>query len=414
MMSKPNYIDIKEDIPNEIEHIPRWAIKSHLDKEKNGTVIDPFCGSGTTLVEGMLEGHNVVGIDIDPLSALISKVKTTSVDIFKLNEISRWLVKSIKRRKKGAFKPECETIEHWFDKQTTDKLSLIRTLINEIPERFGRSNKIKDIQDLLLVCFSSIIRRVSKADNESQKTYVSHTKVKEPEEPIDLFISKIDFFKERIKEFSETVNPKLRNRILCSSNTDSLDVKLKGQKIDLVITSPPYIKAIDYIYNQMVELFWVGDIFGLQTQTKQNKKKRHYIGTKHIHKIEFAKYNPLNYSLGIKKLDYKIKEVFTKDKKNGHKHAYVTFKYFMEMEKHFKEVSKFLDKGLHYIIIVGNSTVSNVLFNTADFLVEISERNGFKLENRWGYKIKNRYMRFDRKGRGGIIEIDWVLDLIRK
>jgi len=320
-------------------------------------------------------------------------------------------VKGIKKKKRGEFKPECETIEHWFPKETINKLSIIRTLINQIPERFGDNKSIKDIQHLLIICFSSIIRRVSYADNESQKTYVSHTHIKAPEEPLSLFLSQLDLFKERITKFSENIKPKLRNRIICSSSTDSLKVKLKGQNIDLAITSPPYIKAIDYIYNQMVELFWIGDLFGIQTQPKQNEKKKEYIGTKHFYKKEFVEYTPFETIIGIKKLDDKIQRVFKIDKKNGHKHAYITFKYFVGMENHFAEISKCLDKGRHYIMVVGDSSVSNIPFNTADFLTEIAERNGFKITNKWGYKIKNRYMRFDRNGRGGIIEIDWVLDL---
>lgn len=203
----------------------------------------------------MLSGHNVIGIDIDPLSCLIAKVKTTNINTSELNKVSDWLVKGIKKKKRGEFKPECETIGHWFPKETINKLSIIRTLINQIPERFG--------------------------DN-----------------------------------------------------------------------------------------------------------------------------------IGIKQLDNKIQKVFKADKKNGHKHAYITFKYFAGMENHFSEISKCLDKGRHYIMVVGDSSVSNVSFNTADFLTEIAERNGFIITNKWGYKIKNRYMRFDRNGRGGLIDIDWVLDLV--
>lgn len=436
-----NYLFVKEVIPNDIKqglilniltnnvtaythgfhkypakfipHIPRWAIDKYLSGQKNKTILDPFCGSGTTLVEGILTGHNVIGIDIDPLSCLISKVKTTVVNTSELNKISDWLVRKIKSKKKGEFKPECERIEHWFTQETINKLSVIRSLINQIPEKFGENKKIKDIQDLLLVCFSSIIRRVSNADNESQKAYVSHTKVKTPEEPVNLFLSQLDLFKERITKFSETVNLNLKNQIICSSSTESLEAKLKGKNIDLAITSPPYIKAIDYIYNQMVELFWIGDLFGLQTQFKQNEKKKEYIGTKHLSKKEFAEYTPFNTILGIEGLDRKLQEVFTTDKKNGHKHAYIAFKYFSDVEKNFWEISKCLSKGSHYIVIVGDSSVSNVFFDTADFLIKIAERDGFRISNKWGYKIKNRYMRFDRKGRGGIIEIDWVLDLIK-
>ncbi len=441
MIEAQSYIPVKEIIPKEIEqesilniltnnvtaythgfhkypakfipHIPKWAIAKYLVVHKDKTILDPFCGSGTTLVEGMLAGHNVIGIDIDPLSCLIAKVKTTPVDTSKLNEISNWLIKRIKTKKIGEFKPQCETIGHWFPKETVDKLSIIRTLINQIPEAFGDSKSIKDIQHLLIICFSSIIRRVSYADNESQKTYVSHTKIKIPEEPLALFISQLDLFKERITKFSKYVRGKLKNQIICASSTEFMKAKLKGQPIDLAITSPPYIKAIDYIYNQMVELFWIGDLFDMQTQSKQNKKKKEYIGTKHFYRNEFNEYTPFKTSIGIKKLDEKIQKVFMTDKKNGHKHAYITFKYFVEMENHFKEISKCLDKDRHYIMVVGDSSVSNIFFNTADFMTEIAERSDFRITNKWGYKIKNRYMRFDRNGRGGIIEIDWVLDLVK-
>ena len=396
-----------------IPHIPKWAIEKYLNGSKNKTVLDPFCGSGTTLVEGILAGHNVIGIDIDPLSAMISKVKTTRVDVPELHKISHWLVKGIKQKKKGDFKPDCETIEHWFSEDTIKKLSIIRTLINQIPEMFGDNKKVKDIKDILLICFSSIIRRVSNADNESQKTYVSHTKIKEPEEVNSLFFSQIDLFVKRISKFSEIVNPKLKSKIICSTSAQLLDKKLKGQQIDLLITSPPYIKAIDYIYNQMAELFWIGDLFQMQTQTKQNSKKKEYIGNKQIQKIEFENYTPYNTTLGINRLDEKLQKVFDTDMKNGHKHSFVTFKYFAEMEKHFSEMSKCLNKGTHYVMVVGNSSVSDTFFDTAGFLIDIAERNEFKVTNKWGYKIKNRYMRFDRKGRGGIIEIDWVLDFVR-
>jgi hypothetical protein len=122
----------------------------------------------------------------------------------------------------------------------------------------------------------------------------------------------------------------------------------------------------------------------------------------------------LDYPRLKKKLDKKLQSVFVADKKNGHKHSFITFKYFTDMEKHFTEIAKCVAKGTPYIMVVGNSSISNICFDTAAFLRQIAERNGFKTRNIWGYKIKNRYMRFDRKGRGGIIDIDWVIDLVKK
>lgn len=442
MIETQEYLFVKEIIPTEIEqdtilniitrdvnththgfhkypakfipHIPKWAIRKYLNGNKDKNILDPFCGSGTTLVEGVLAGYNVIGVDIDPLSAMISKVKTTRVDETELKKISDWLVKEIKAKKKGTFKPDCETIEHWFTKDAIKKLSVIRTLINQIPKKFGDSKKVKDVQDLLLICFSSIIRRVSNADNESQKTYVSHTKVKEPVEVNKLFFSQLDLFVDRAIKFSSVTSSKTKNKIIHSSSAVSLNKKLNELQIDLAVTSPPYIKAIDYIYNQMVELFWIGDLFQMQTQTQQNEKKIQYIGNKQISKVEFNDYTPYNTILAIDKLDEKLQQVYDTDKKNGHKHSYVTFKYFVEMEKHFAEMSKCLTSGTHYVMVVGDSNVSEVFIDTADFLIDIAERNGFIITNKWGYKIKNRFMRFDRKGRGGIIEIDWVLDFEKR
>lgn len=393
-----------------IPHIPKWAIGKYLNGNKDKNILDPFCGSGTTLVEGVLAGYNVIGVDVDPLSVMISKVKTTRVDETELKKISKWLIKEVKANQKGTFEPDCKTIEHWFTKDAIKKLSTIRTLINQIPKKFGKHGKVNDIQDLLLICFSSIIRGVSNADNESQKTYVSHTKIKKPLEVNSFFFSQLDLFVDRAIKFSSVTNSKVKKKIIHYSSVKSLNKKLNGLQIDLVITSPPYIKAIDYIYNQMVELFWVGDLFQIQTQTKQNEKKIQYVGNKQISKAEFKNYSPYNTILNIDRLDKNLQQVYDTDNKNGHKHSYVTFKYFTEMEKHFAEISKCLTSGTHYIMVVGNSSVSGIFFDTVDFLIDIAERNGFRIINKWGYKIKNRFMRFNRKDRGGIIELDWVLD----
>jgi len=388
-----------------IPQIPRWALKKYLN-ETAQNVLDPFCGSGTTNVEALLAGHNSVGIDIDPLSVLIAKVKTTKIKNDLIEKYFSEIIEKIKQKNNSCFKPACLTINHWFKSEYIEVLSNIRDLINDIEN--------KDVRELFLICFSSILRKVSNADNESQKAYVSHTKIKEPENPLPLFIKQLQYYKERILSFNNFANDDLNNNIILSDSSKQISQIFDNVQFDIAITSPPYIKAIDYIYNQMVELFWVGDLFEMDTQTKQNEKKKLYIGSKHFHKKDFENYSPYNQTIGITDIDKKLQEVFIIDKKNGHKHSFLTFKYFRDLENHFIEIQKVLKKNAHYIMVVGDSNVSDVFFPTADFLVEIAKRNGFELENKWGYKIKNRFMRFDRKGRGGIIEIDWVLDFVNR
>ena len=388
-----------------IPQIPAWAIKKY--GTQNNIILDPFCGSGTTLVESLLYNHNAIGIDIDPLSVLISKVKTTPLDIEKLTIIKKWVINNINNENiKNRKIPKIETLTHWFTNDAIDKLGKIRFVIDSISVKFLNA---KDIQDFFYICFSSIIRRVSNADNQSQKTYVSHTNKKNPDEVFGLFFKQLELYYKEILVFSKKIK-NVKASIINNSSTTDLVSLLNEKKIDLVVTSPPYIKAIDYIYNQMAELFWIGDLFNIETQEKQNAKKISYIGNKQIKKIEYSQFIPENNKTDIELLDKSILKIFNTDKKNGHKHSYITWKYFNDMNIHFRQMSSIINSKVHYVMVVGNSKVSNIEIDTANILIEIAKKHNIKISNKWGYKIKNRYMRFDRKGKGGKINIDWVLD----
>ena len=395
-----------------IPQIPGWAIKRYLGEDAGRLILDPFSGSGTTLVESSLSGNSSIGIDIDPLSVLIAKVKTTPLNVPLLNKVIVWLKQTLQNYNGALFSPECPTLDHWFPAESILALSKIRSVIELIHKTFGVSDEINDIYDFLIICFSSIIRRVSYADNESQKTYVSHTHVKQPEPVIPVFESQLDYYLTRIIQYSQ-INNLGKTQVIQASSSESITKLMGNKKADLAITSPPYIKAIDYIYNQMVELFWVGDLFEMDTQAKQNAKKNNYVGNKQISAKEYTGFTPSSHLFKIQELDDKLQEIYSNDVKNGLKHSYVTYKYFTLMNDHFKAISKCLKKNAHYVFVVGDSDVSNIHFNTAMYLTELALRHGFTLANRWGYVIKNRFMRFDRKGRGGKIDVDWVLDFIK-
>ena len=388
-----------------IPQIPEWAIKNYLS-DREQVVLDPFVGSGTTLVESTVFGYDSFGIDIDPLSCLISKVKSTPLDPAQFLTISNWIMDS-KETVEPNFMPEVENLTHWFTNDATIKLSKLRTLIDEIPLVFKDIANISDYYDAFVIALSGIIRRVSNADNQSQKTYVSGTKPKKPAEVYSLFEKQLRIFFEGFREFNLIWNNKANSTIF-KSNGDADFSELISKKIDLIVTSPPYIKSIDYVYNQMVELFWIGDLFSMDTQIKQNRKRKLYTGTTLVPKKEYSNFFIKEHSLGIPLMDDNIKNVLN-DKKNGEKHAYIIYRYFEFMDKHFKSSNAVMNNGAHYIMAIGNSTVSNVEINTANILVELAEKHGLILESRWSYIIKNHFMGFDRGNRGGKINVDHVL-----
>jgi hypothetical protein len=172
--------------------------------------------------------------------------------------------------------------------------------------------------------------------------------------------------------------------------------------VDLAISSPPYVKTVDYVYNQMAEYFWVGDLFGMSTQTDQNRHKQIYIGTQHL--------NGTDVTEQVKTGSGEIEELVAKIRKKDRKNAYICAKYFSDMRSHFCEMAKILKPGSHYVLVVGDSVVSAEAVSTHSLLPPCGAEFGFFLERAFRYEIRNRHMRFPRAGRGGIVEHDWILD----
>ncbi|MGO4929514.1 hypothetical protein ACTQ5J_13080 [Fundicoccus sp. Sow4_F4] len=393
-----------------IPQIPEWAIRTYL----NGSgkfVLDPFSGSGTSLVQTLIQNHNGYGIDIDPLSCLISKVKSTPLESEVFLDISDWIL-SKKDNCIPKFYPKTNNLNHWFTDDAIHKLRIIRTLIDLIPNEFSMYSEIEDYYDAFIIAFSSIIRRVSNADNQSQKTYVSGTKIKKPAEVFSLFAKQLGLYFEGFRLLEKTSSENYEVKIFKSDGSPDFSTIIPNQ-VDLIVTSPPYIKSIDYVYNQMVELFWVGDLFEMDTQVKQNIKRKLYAGTTLVRKVEYKDISKQSLFITIDLLNECINDIL-KDEKNGEKHAYIVLEYFKFMNTHFEASSKVLKKDSVYVMAVGNSMVSNVNVNTASILIELADRYDLVLENRWSYIIKNHYMGFDRKNRGGKIKEDHMLIFRKK
>lgn len=378
-----------------IPHIPRWALKRYA--EPGAKILDPFCGSGTTLVEAMIAGFDVTGIDVDPIARLVSSVKTTRISEMKISELLEDVTRELKSRKIAQFRPTIETLNHWFTPDAVTQLGIVRDVIDlhkTKPEEYN----------FLLICFASIIRRASNADNQTQKTYVSHTKPKTPEPAIPLFLKAIGEYGRRVTELPDEGSA---GQVAILGNVDARNFaeyfSQKQEKLfDLVITSPPYLNSVDYVYNQMGEYFWIGDLFDLQNQALQNAHKKNYIGTTQWLARDYA----VPTVTGFKAIDALVERIRNKSPKNAH----IVAKYFQDMALHFVQSNLCLRKGGHYISVVGDSVVSGEPILVHELLVEIASRSGLKLINRFGYEIRNRHMRFPRMGRGGIVRYDWILE----
>ncbi|MGR1224807.1 DNA methyltransferase [Aeromonas veronii] len=370
-----------------IPQVPGWAIENFCNQESS--ILDPFMGSGTTLVEGLRDVRAVYGLDIDPLAKLITKAKTNRYDISSIEYLSNLILKSKGSKVAGDDLP-MEGVSnplHWFSKDNKEKLNFIFEKINSIEMK-------ENEKEFFLCVFSSILRWVSNADDQSQKTYVSGTLKKSPPDAWDIFEKFL------IKSINGIQSLDQVRSITCESNIlegNALSIPLPNESIDMIVTSPPYVDSVDYMYNFMIEYFWLGPILGVRTRKEFNEMRRKSVGAK----------NPSEKS---DTPPTAIKSMVCQEDIPSYRRAAV-IQYFYEMEKHFQEASRVLKPEARYILVVGNSQSSNGIMPVHDCLIKLAAQFSLKIEKAFAYRIRRHYMKFPRKGRGGIILMDWVIVL---
>jgi hypothetical protein len=250
-----------------------------------------------------------------------------------------------------------------------------------------------DERAFLLVVFSSTLRWVSNADDQSQKTYVSGTLRKQPPPVTGVFWR---FLARAIDGLAALNRRRRRDAVMViADDGDAAHLGLAPASVDLAVTSPPYLDSVDYPYNMMLEYFWLGPhVLGVPDRRSFNALRRRPIGAKHP--AEAAGLPPvLEGCVALEMMPPARRTAATT--------------YFALMERHFAEAARCLKPGAPYVFVVGNSQTRRDMVPLHDALARLAGGAGLSLERVFGYRIRRHYMKFPRRGRGGIILIDWVL-----
>ncbi|MFB6306858.1 MAG: DNA methyltransferase [Flavobacteriales bacterium] len=364
-----------------IPEFPRWALKKY--SEPGDLVIDPFSGSGTTAVEAVMNNRIGLSVDIDPLALLLTNIKTTAIDPKKLKKSHQKLVERIvEGDKEPESIPEFKNRDHWFEPEITEKLSFIKEQIEK--------EKDENIQKLFQVSMSSIVRSVSNADPGSHKPCVRKGMNRNLPDPIDKFIDKLSKNVEGAIQFYEDTSGSPDAQII---EKDARNVELPDDEVDLAITSPPYINALDYARTHKLEYYWLG--FFKDSLVDLKKK---FVGTE---KVYADQYRDLH-EFGIPELDEIIASIYEEDNKR----AFIVYKFFEDMKKNLKEVKRILKPGGKYVMFVGNNQIKDHLVENWKFLMTIARELGWSVQNRWRSGVINHYIKFDREEK---IDTDHVI-----
>lgn len=362
---------------------------------KNDIVLDPFGGSATTSIESLLNNRNSVSVDVDPFAQFLAKVKTTKLNNKELEIYTNLLIKRITEFKiskdLNEYIPDFPYRDNWFNKEIIYELAYIKKSIAELDVSI-------DLSNFFLAVFSSIIRTVSNADNNCTRTVIRKKLNKQiyPSLALTKFVENLLLYKSRIEEFNKYAPDNVETEI--ATDSDARNLKYPNNYFDFAITSPPYVNAVDYPRTHQLEMYWLEIENGSLTPLKKK-----YIGTESVNAKLYKELHLVN----VKEADDVLKSIYKIDKRR----AYIAYKFLSDMEKNIQEVCRTIKRGCRYVIVIGNNKIRGYNFKSWKYLIEIAERNNFKLEKYFGSEIIKHFIKIKRDER---INTDWVIILRKK
>ncbi|WP_085033644.1 DNA methyltransferase [Ensifer aridi] len=371
-------------------NIPLFLCNNSILSPKGGLVYDPFCGSGTVLVEAILSGRAAFGADANPLARLIAKAKTSPINRIILESALDEILKSISGRVKQAFSPVVD-VEKWF-------LPAIATELSKLLAAIRRTCQ-GDVLNFMEVCFSACLRQLSLADPRLSvpvrvKGAALTERIKAFEKPVEIFERYARLNIERLQRIRNIAPPIGFGHDARTSHHELAKVPIKA---DLVITSPPYAGAQKYIRSSSLSVGWLG----LAPENKLRKLEALNIGREHFFKAEYdgAAYGNL---YGAEKEIERIQAIYPL-------RAHIAATYILEMEQAARSMVQSLKQGGHLALVIGDNHVCGRPFATSIYIKTIFETLGLSVKLEMVDIIKSRGLMTKRNRAATSIDREHVI-----
>jgi hypothetical protein len=392
-------------------HIPRFFLANKMLSRPDDLIFDPFCGSGTVLVEAMLTRRVATGCDINPLATLITEVKTTPLPRTALRDATRRLVARAETVVSPLI-PEIVNCNYWYFPSISRELARLQNAIAKVRNDCYRN--------FFLLCLSATARRLSRADPRisvpvrlhrnpyavghslhiKTEKWMRHQKRRKP------LIDFLETVETAIEKIGNLPNIVTKTKLPVVFNADARDEStVFGKRCDrivpgtaaLVITSPPYPGAQKYIRASSLNLGWLG--YGAGDRLRSYERSS--VGRE---KHPVSNYRSLT-STGLKRADILLKNIHTINPLR----ACTVATYLNEMRLVLGVINKSLKPGGHAVIVLGNSHVCGVPFDTQSFVTRLAEETGLQTVLRLVDNIRGRGLMTKRNRRVSPMTHEWVL-----
>lgn len=343
--------------------IPQLAsrlIREH--SEKGDIVVDTFMGSGTTIVESIINDRIGIGTDINEIAYLVANVKTTPIKSADLLSVFLGLEGDLRSRingKKDFYLQKAldkfqfhERIDYWYKPTQKENLAILLYRILEIENA--------DIKNFFLVSFIQILKTCSMWLQKSVKP--TRDPNKKDYDVVNTFLQQAKKMIKGNDIFCRTLSNNVLENIDYFRNIACQDARnqpCENEKATLIVTSPPYVTSYEYADLHQLPLFWLGHLDDLA----QFRKK--FIGS------AYTQRETIN-------LHSKLADEIVSSLGNNKKGREVR-NYFADMYETFEEMYRILKPTGKACIVIGNTNFKGVDILNAEVFVEQMQQIGFKI-----------------------------------
>lgn len=332
-------------------------------KKRPLNVLDPMAGSGTTLVNARSKGHKAIGCDTDPLAVLISRVWCADIDPEKCTQAAKTVVISARERYRDISEAvaypsnaDDETrsfIRYWFDAIARKQLTALSEVISETSDSL--------VRDFLWCAFSRLI--ITKKMGASLAMDVSHSRPHKvyKRSPINA-LDKFEHMAEKIARLcpfdgsEDAPQPRIYKK-------DARELPFDDGSIDVVITSPPYLNAIDYLRGHRMSLVWMGHKIGHLRDVRSSNVGAEVGLQGDLDTTVFS--NVLNEMGASDKTPERIRRMLAR--------------YVHDMDAVLSETTRVLTGNGQAVFVVGNSTIGGVYIMNSKAIAWLGRRHGLNL-----------------------------------
>ena len=354
-----------------IPQIARKLLKAY--GTENGWLLDPYCGTGTSLVEASLFGMHSVGCDINPLVRLIATVKSTPICLQTLDETLNRLndhlfqVEFREGKIPDAPIPNILNLTYWFSEEAIRYLAYLRDWIHKVED--------EAIRNFIFVAFSETVREVSYTRNGEFKLYRMPAKKLDGFKPdvFGIFSKKLSRNRHGLVAFLE----KRKNVEVSVSSANTVQGELPMPRplggYDIVITSPPYGDSHTTVaYGQFSRL--AAEWIGLPNARKIDKLA---MGGQHSEKTL---------------MDAPVSSAIDKIRLVDEKRAREVSAFYVDLGCSINSIAQVLSPRATICYVVGNRQVKGVMLPTDKFVVDAFSQRGFRHKATIVRNIPNKRM----------------------